>query len=81
MTRSDKSNVDILPNVALEPLNRDDEYRVLPGDLAVEVYKKFWPTPQLIRSHLTDQQWIEYRQYLVCKRCRRPCGGTCSLSG
>jgi hypothetical protein len=31
----------------------------------------------VIEKYLTARQLVEYRQYLPCIRCHRPCAGIC----
>lgn len=75
---SDTPNTLVTSNVMV-PRDMPEDLRVLPGDFAVMVYGKTWVTPQWIRKNLTDRQWIEYTQYMICELCGRPCAGTCGL--
>jgi hypothetical protein len=72
-----RPNVAIDPNVMPVPDRRDDEIDHLPGDLVVQIYRSWWPSISAIRTNLTERQWIEYEQHLICHRCGRPCAGTC----
>ena len=73
----DEANVRVLPNVILDS-GVDSTIPHLPGDFAVLVYKRLWISVALIKKNLTDDQYAEYLQYLVCGLCGRPCAGTCS---
>jgi hypothetical protein len=72
-----RANVDVQSNVMLVPERRAHEIKSLPGDLAFNIYGKWWPSPAVVRQALTAEQWREYKQYLVCHLCHRPCAGTC----
>lgn len=74
-----RSNVNIVPNVMVDGLTGGEEIRALPGDFAVQVYRRWYSSKESLRQVLTDEQWEEHLQYLVCFRCNRPCAGTCSL--
>jgi hypothetical protein len=74
-------NVRVTANVMVVPDPPDStlEIRSLPGDLAVQIYRQLlWPDTWSIKKALSEVQWQEYEQYLVCRRCGRPCAGTCS---
>lgn len=73
-------NVDLVPNVMVAKERPADEIAELAGDLAVRIYKKDWPNPAVVRAMLTDVQYVEYEQYMVCLRCGKPCAGTCDGS-
>jgi len=68
-----KSNVNLVPNVMIEQLSRMAEVQYIPGDLAWQIYRD-----RLGRvDQMTERQQQEYRQYLVCLLCKKPCAGTC----
>lgn len=72
-------NLDVTPNVMLEQDRVDAEISYLPGDLAIAVYgRDRFGNPQLIERGLTQQQYVEYLQYLKCERCGASCAGTCA---
>ena len=73
----DKANMHIVPNVMLASDSAREEIRYLAGDLAVRIYRGYWPSIQAIHANLTARQWVEYQQYLVCQLCGRTCAGTC----
>ena len=80
-----RSNLGIRANVMLtiDPDTRVEfsarqRISYLPGDFAFQVYRSYWPDPRIVRRELTDLQWQEYEQNLVCLLCGRPCAGTCS---
>jgi len=75
-----KPNLRVVANV-MTPMSGEGDIARLPGDLAVRVYKGLWLSPQSIRRNLTDRQWVEYQQYLVCALCGRPCAGSCQVDG
>jgi hypothetical protein len=71
------ANVSLRSNVMLVQDSRMQEIRFLPGDFAFLVYKERWPRPESMQMDLTEQQFIEHTQYLVCQICRQTCAGTC----
>jgi hypothetical protein len=73
-------NVALRPNVMTVTERMHDEIAHLPGDFAVQIYRIWWTSPESIRTNLTERQFIEYEQHMVCLRCRRPCAGTCEPS-
>jgi hypothetical protein len=60
----------------------DDQHRphdkYIPGDFFARLYPDRLH-PEFFNNWLTEKQIWEYKQYLVCILCRRPCGGTCGL--
>ena len=81
---SEEPFLELTPNVMLdsdvvtgERLSADEMIRYLPGDFAVKVYGRNWLNPTNIRRHLTPTQLVEYKQYMECVLCRRPCAGLC----
>jgi len=71
-----ESNLLVRSNLMLDDKTHEPKYRYLPGDFVVQVYSNFRDA-RVIEDYLTARQLVEYRQYLVCIRCRRPCAGTC----
>lgn len=71
-----KSNLSVGSNLMLDDMTHEPKHRYLPGDFVVQVYPNFRDA-RFIEKYLTARQLVEYRQYLVCIRCRRPCAGTC----
>lgn len=70
------SNLSVQSNLMLDDEEHEPKYRYLPGDFVIQVHPNFRDS-RVIESYLTKEQLVEYRQYLVCIRCRRPCAGTC----
>jgi hypothetical protein len=48
-----------------------------PGDFAAELEPSKMRDKNTQRRYFEDWQINEYRQTLVCYRCKRPCAGTC----
>jgi len=70
------SNLSVRSNLMLDDTQHEPKYKYLPGDFVVQVYIEFRDV-RVVESYLSRQQLIEYRQYIKCIRCRRPCAGTC----
>lgn len=80
------SNVTLKSNLmAKERLRpREERYRYMPGDLVFQMYKEHgYPSLSgvLLEQNLTKKQLNEYRQKLICQKCRRACAGTCEAQG
>jgi hypothetical protein len=69
-----RANVQLVANVMIAQADRRKEAEYIPGDLAWQVYRQVWGSVYL----MTERQQVEYRQYLVCLLCRKPCAGTCA---
>lgn len=80
MTKESTPNVGLRANVMVVPDRMDEEIRHLPGDFAVRIYRTWWTTPESIRTNLSELQFIEYEQHMLCHLCGRPCAGTCQSS-
>lgn len=74
-----KSNLNIKSNLMIDDAKHQNERRWLAGDLRVQIYPEFKDV-RVIQSKLSPEQIIEYRQYLVCQKCKRTCAGTCEVS-
>jgi len=73
-----ESNLSVRSNLMLDDKAHQPQYRHLPGDFAAQVYRELgYCNPMVIDKYFTPRQLVEYRQYLPCIRCRRPCAGTC----
>ncbi len=72
-----KSNLAISSNLMIVVEGQEDrEYRFIPGDYVGKIYPHFIDS-RSIDKYLTKKQVLELRQYLVCRRCHKPCAGTC----
>lgn len=74
---SEASNLAVYPNVMPMPQSGDPGMNHIPGDLAYQIYGRWWTSPDSVRSALTERQLIEYEQHLICHLCKKPCAGTC----
>jgi hypothetical protein len=55
-----------------------EDLRYLPGDLIGLIYPEMIRT-EVIRRCLSEEQQLEFKQYLICEICGRPCAGTCEI--
>jgi hypothetical protein len=76
MQKDERSNVSIRSNVMLDDKHHQRKYRYLPGDFAAQVYQECRDV-RTADQYLSPEQLVERRQYIVCRRCQRPCAGTC----
>jgi len=53
------------------------EHRYYPGDFVAQLYPSFVDV-RGIESELTQRQIAEYKRYIICLLCKKPCAGTCS---
>jgi len=71
------SNLTIFSNLMPDDDPRyKPEYRYIPGDYVGKIY----PTAvdnRSIQQYLSQQQIVEFDQYLVCTKCGNTCAGTC----
>ena len=75
-----KSNLNIQSNLMVEDEKQGLQHRYLPGDFVAVVYPEKVDA-RVIDKELTQNQIIEYKQYLKCSICGRPCAGTCDNKG
>ena len=68
------SNLMIKSNLMIE--TRQPEYHYIPGDYVGQIYREKVDSRSIERE-LTRMQRIEYDQYNVCTKCKKPCSGTC----
>jgi hypothetical protein len=72
------ANLQLAPNLMLEQSSAEAEIQYLPGDFAFRVYEYvLFSRRELISRFMTDKQKMEYRQYLACDLCGKPCAGSC----
>jgi len=72
-------NLTVTSNLMIVVEGQDDrEYRYVPGDYIGQIYPNFIDSRN-IDKYLTKKQIIEFRQYLICHKCHKPCAGTCDL--
>jgi hypothetical protein len=75
-----KSNLSIRSNLMIDDEAHKPEYKYLPGDYVGQIYPETVDS-RVIHTKLSNQQLIEYKQYLECLICRMPCAGTCKTPG
>lgn len=76
-----ETNLSLQPNVMLMPQEDTEQLRYLPGDFAMQVYRRtLLSRPGLAEEYLTGRQRMEYQQYLICSKCGRPCAGKCRIA-
>lgn len=70
------SNLSIKSNLMIDDKDHEPKHRYLPGDYIGQIYPGKIDS-RSIEKELSEQQLIEYKQYLECLICKRPCAGSC----
>lgn len=70
------SNLSVRSNLMIDDAAHKPHYRYVPGDYVGQIYPEFTDV-RVYGLTLSQQQINEMRQYLVCRRCGRPCAGMC----
>ena len=74
-----RSSIGIASNLMIVAEGKEDrEYRYIPGDYVGRIYPQYIDS-RTIDKYLSKKQIIEFRQYLACHKCHKPCAGTCEL--
>jgi hypothetical protein len=74
--RMDEPTLQIVSNLMIDDDEHKPEYRFMPGDYIAQA-ARWMVDVRTIDEYLSPRQRSEYRQYIVCYRCNRPCAGTC----
>jgi len=70
------SNIQVQSNLMVDDEDHHPQHRYLPGDFLALVYPDKIDT-RVFERELSPQQRVELFQYLRCRRCGKPCAGTC----
>jgi len=74
---TENSNINVSSNLMIDDGSDKPKNNYYPGDFLALLYPSLVDA-RGIDQELTTRQIEEYKRYLVCITCNKPCAGTCS---